>query len=127
MARAVWIYFLSKFTEFLDTFFFIARKKFANVSALQVSKHVFSVSAAPSSIPFPQVIHHGIMPVFAYCQCRWLPGGHESFGGFLNSIVHVIMYSYYFLAALGPGFQRYLWWKKYLTTFQMVQVSERGD
>ncbi len=47
----------------------------------------------------------------------------ESFGGFLNSIVHVIMYSYYFLAALGPQFQRYLWWKKYLTLFQMIQFT----
>ena len=31
------------------------------------------------------------------------------------------MYSYYFLAALGPHMQPYLWWKKYLTTFQMIQ------
>ena len=63
------------------------------------------------------------MPLFAFCQCRWLPGGQESFGGLLNSFVHVVMYSYYFLAALGPAFQRYLWWKKYLTTFQMLQVG----
>lgn len=31
------------------------------------------------------------------------------------------MYSYYFLAALGPRIQPYLWWKKYLTTLQMIQ------
>lgn len=31
------------------------------------------------------------------------------------------MYSYYFLAALGPQLQPYLWWKKYLTTLQMIQ------
>ena len=35
--------------------------------------------------------------------------------------VHVFMYSYYFLASLGPQMQKYLWWKKYLTTFQMIQ------
>ncbi|TRY62206.1 hypothetical protein TCAL_01455 [Tigriopus californicus] len=102
MARIVWIYYLSKFVEFLDTFFFIARKKFSHVSVLQV-------------------VHHSIMPIFAYCLCRWLPGGHESFGGMLNSVVHFIMYGYYFMAALGPQFQKYLWWKKYLTTFQMIQ------
>ena len=28
---------------------------------------------------------------------------------------------YYFLAAFGPQMQKYLWWKKYLTTFQMFQ------
>ena len=57
MARVVWLYYVSKFVEFLDTYFFIARKKFSNVSALQVT-------------------HHGIMPVFGYLLCRWLPGGH---------------------------------------------------
>lgn len=34
---------------------------------------------------------------------------------------HIVMYSYYFLAALGPKIQPYLWWKKYLTVLQMVQ------
>jgi hypothetical protein len=70
-----------------------------------------------------QVVHHGIMPVFGWTLTRWLPGGQESFGGTFNSLVHVIMYSYYFLAALGPHMQKYLWWKRYLTTFQMLQVS----
>ena len=36
MAVVCWLYFASKFTEFADTFFFIARKKFAHVSVLQV-------------------------------------------------------------------------------------------
>lgn len=31
------------------------------------------------------------------------------------------MYTYYLLAAMGPRMQPYLWWKKYLTAFQMVQ------
>lgn len=39
----------------------------------------------------------------------------------LNTFVHIVMYSYYFLAALGPKIQPYLWWKKYLTALQMVQ------
>lgn len=30
------------------------------------------------------------------------------------------MYSYYLLAALLPQYQQYLWWKKYITTLQMV-------
>lgn len=30
------------------------------------------------------------------------------------------MYSYYFLSALGPHMQKYLWWKKYLTRMQIV-------
>jgi hypothetical protein len=55
MAAAAWWYFFSKFTEFFDTFFFLARKKFDNVSTLHV-------------------IHHGIMPFFAWQACRFVPG-----------------------------------------------------
>ncbi len=102
MTRACWLYFMGKFIEFTDTFFFIARKKFTHVSLLQV-------------------IHHGSMPLYGYVMVRWLPGGHETFGGTLNSFIHVFMYGYYFLASLGPHMQKYLWWKKYLTIAQMVQ------
>lgn len=101
MATMTHLYFLSKFIEFADTFFFIARKKFTHVNRLQL-------------------IHHGIMPIQAYMLVRWLPGGHESFGGMFNCFVHVIMYGYYFLAQSGID-RKYLWWKKYLTAFQMFQ------
>ena len=75
MASVCWLYYIFKFTEFADTFFFIARKKFTHVSKLQL-------------------IHHGIMPMHAYTLVRWLPGGQESFGGTFNALVHVIMYRY---------------------------------
>ena len=61
------------------------------------------------------------MPVYSFILVRWLPGGQETFGGIFNSFIHVLMYSYYFLAAMGPHMQKYLWWKKYLTAFQMIQ------
>ena len=35
--------------------------------------------------------------------------------------VHTVMYFYYMCAAFGPGVQKYLWWKKYITTLQLVQ------
>lgn len=44
------------------------------------------------------------------------------FIGLVNTFVHIIMYSYYGLAALGPHMQKYLWWKKYLTSLQLVSV-----
>lgn len=31
------------------------------------------------------------------------------------------MYVYYFLSAFGPGIQKHLWWKKYITTLQLLQ------
>jgi hypothetical protein len=48
-------------------------------------------------------------------------GGHGTLLGVINSFVHIIMYSYYLLAALGPSVQKYLWWKKYLTSLQLVR------
>lgn len=47
-------------------------------------------------------------------------GGHSTFFALLNTFVHIVMYFYYMVAAMGPEFQKYIWWKKYLTTFQMV-------
>jgi len=102
MANAAWWYYFSKFTEFFDTFFFVIRKKFDHVSTLHV-------------------LHHGLMPLFAWEAARFVPGGHESFGGVCNTFIHVVMYAYYFLSALGPWIQPYLWWKRYLTRMQMAQ------
>lgn len=45
-----------------------------------------------------------------------------SFHAMINAMVHVIMYSYYGLSAAGPRFQKYLWWKKYMTAIQLVSV-----
>jgi len=33
----------------------------------------------------------------------------------------VVMYFYYFMAAMGPSVQKYLWWKRYLTKMQLGQ------
>ncbi|KAL5240668.1 hypothetical protein ACI65C_008078 [Semiaphis heraclei] len=102
VARGCWWYYFSKFTEFFDTFFFVMRKKYDQVSTLHV-------------------IHHGIMPLSVWFGVKFTPGGHSTFFGLLNTFVHIIMYSYYMLAAIGPQMQKYLWWKKYLTLLQMVQ------
>lgn len=102
MVHACWWYYFSKFTEFFDTIFFVLRKKNDHVSTLHV-------------------IHHGCMPMSVWFGVKFTPGGHSTFFGFLNTFVHIIMYTYYLLSALGPHMQRYLWWKKYLTTLQMVQ------
>lgn len=102
MVHACWWYFFSKFTEFFDTIFFVLRKKNQHVSTLHV-------------------IHHGVMPMSVWFGVKFTPGGHSTFFGFLNTFVHIVMYTYYLLAALGPQYQKYLWWKKHLTTLQMVQ------
>ncbi|KAG5314220.1 ELVL1 protein, partial [Acromyrmex insinuator] len=102
MAQGCWWYYISKFIELTDTIFFVLRKKNDHISTLHV-------------------IHHGCMPISVWFGVKFTPGGHSTFFGFLNTFVHIIMYSYYLLAALGPQIQPYLWWKKYLTTLQMIQ------
>ncbi|CAE1306490.1 ELOVL4 [Acanthosepion pharaonis] len=36
-------------------------------------------------------------------------------------VIHILMYSYYGLSAIGPSVYPYLWWKKYLTIIQLIQ------
>lgn len=62
-------------------------------------------------------------------KCDWFTdvvpfsaGGMGSFHAMVNSVVHVIMYFYYGLSAAGPRFQKYLWWKKYMTAIQLVHL-----
>lgn len=55
----------------------------------------------------------------------FLAGGMGSFHAMVNSGVHVIMYFYYFLSAAGPQFQKYLWWKKYMTAIQLVRLLKQ--
>ncbi|XP_053602716.1 very long chain fatty acid elongase AAEL008004-like isoform X2 [Plodia interpunctella] len=102
MVHACWWYYFSKFTEFFDTFFFILRKKNDQVSTLHV-------------------IHHGVMPMSVWFGVKFTPGGHSTFFGLLNTFVHIVMYTYYMLTAMGPHMRKYLWWKKYVTTLQMTQ------
>lgn len=102
MAHACWWYMFCKVVELLDTVFFVLRKKNNQVSYL----HLW---------------HHTLMPICAWIGVKFLPGGHGTLLGVINSFVHIIMYSYYLLAAFGPEVQKYLWWKKYLTTLQIVQ------
>ncbi|EGI57586.1 PREDICTED: elongation of very long chain fatty acids protein AAEL008004 [Acromyrmex echinatior] len=104
VARGVYIYFLAKLTELLDTVFFVLRKK-------------------DKQITFLHIYHHTVMPMASWGATKYYPGGHGVFVGIINSFVHIIMYAYYLLAALlSHNLQkRYLWWKKYITTLQMSQ------
>ena len=45
------------------------------------------------------------------------------FGATCNSFVHVVMYAYYGLSAIGPQMRPYLWWKRYITKLQLVRST----
>ena len=101
IAKAIWWYYMSKLIEFLDTIFFILRKK-------------------GSQLTFLHVYHHSTMFLFWWVGARFVAGGCALSGAMVNCFVHVVMYSYYGLTAMGPRVRRYLWWKKYLTILQLV-------
>lgn len=105
VARGVYIYFLAKMSELLDTIFFVIRKK-------------------DRQITFLHMYHHTVMPMISWGATKYYPGGHGTLIGVINSFVHIIMYTYYMFSAMGPQFQRYLFWKKYITTLQMVRFEK---
>lgn len=104
IAKALWWYYFSKFIEFFDTIFFILRKK-------------------NSQVTFLHVYHHASMFFLWWIGIKWVAGGQSVLGALINSIVHVVMYSYYALSCLGPRVQKYLWWKKHITHLQLLQFS----
>nr|XP_018902194.1 PREDICTED: elongation of very long chain fatty acids protein AAEL008004-like [Bemisia tabaci]XP_018902196.1 PREDICTED: elongation of very long chain fatty acids protein AAEL008004-like [Bemisia tabaci] len=95
-----WYYFMSKVNDLLDTVFFVLRKQQSHVSFL----HVF---------------HHVNMLILTWMFLKYMKDEHAVLAGALNAFVHVWMYGYYFLAALGPSVQKHLWWKKHVTQLQI--------
>jgi len=90
-----YINYLFKYYELLDTVFLLLSKK---------------------PLEFLHWYHHSMTLWLTYSQLygrstgQWVPIT-------LNLTVHVLMYYYFCRAALGTQ----IWWKKYLTTFQIVQ------
>ncbi|CAH2232420.1 jg19355 [Pararge aegeria aegeria] len=99
---SIWFYFAAKVTELLDTVFFVMRKK-------------------DNQVTFLHLYHHSIMMVGTWAYLKYWPSTTLIFIGFLNSMVHVFMYTYYGLAALGPEVAKYIFWKKYITKIQLIQ------
>ncbi|KAF7725147.1 hypothetical protein EC973_000399 [Apophysomyces ossiformis] len=87
--------YLVKYWELIDTIFLVLKKK---------------------NLEFLHYFHHSMTMVLCYTQL----GGQTSVSWVpivLNLTVHVLMYYYYFRTAAGAK----IWWKKYLTTMQIVQ------
>jgi len=98
-----WLFVMSKFIDLLDTIFFVLRKNFHQVSALHV-------------------IHHSLVPINCWLGLKYVPSESAAFMPFINSFIHAVMYSYYALSSLGPHMKPYLWWKRYLTSMQIIQL-----
>ncbi|KAH8354203.1 hypothetical protein KR084_003112 [Drosophila pseudotakahashii] len=98
-------YIVNKFVDLVETVFFVLRKKNRQISFL----HVF---------------HHVAMVLVSYLYYYFLGYGGIAFPlCFLNVVVHVIMYTYYYLSSISPEVQKSLWWKKYITLAQLTQFA----
>lgn len=69
------------------------------------------------------VVHHGMMPFNTWLASRFLGGGHSAFTPLLNTLVHVLLYFYYLMSAMGPKYSKFVSpCKRYLTTIQLVNI-----
>ncbi|XP_023937836.2 elongation of very long chain fatty acids protein 7-like [Bicyclus anynana] len=102
VTRTVYLYYLLKIADLADTIFFVLRKKFNQLSFL----HIY---------------HHAGMVAVIWTAITYLPGGHGSFVGVINSFVHSVMYFYYMLTVAFPAIKQYVAFKKLVTQIQIVQ------
>jgi len=99
LAKVFWLFYFSKALEFFDTFIMVLRKK-------------------NDQITFLHIYHHALTFGVWWIGMRFVAGGEAYVSVVQNCFVHVVMYSYYLLSAIGF---RDVWWKRYLTQLQMTQ------
>lgn len=98
-----YIYYINKIFDLLDTVFFVLRKNYQQITVL----HVY---------------HHAMMAYCGYWLFRFYgSGGQYCTMAFLNTLVHTVMYFYYFISVTYPELKGKLWWKKYITILQLIQ------
>ncbi|XP_075158039.1 very long chain fatty acid elongase 5-like [Haematobia irritans] len=96
-----YIYFLNKIADCLDTVFFVLTKKYSHMSVL----HIY---------------HHATMIWGSFIYLNILLASQFTIIGYLNTLVHTIMYFYYLLTSLKLNLNLSVW-KKRLTQFQIIQ------
>jgi len=98
LARILWIFYVSKIVEFIDTWIMILKKNDRQISFLHVYHHAT------------------IFPIW-FLVLAFAPGGDSYFSAAQNSFIHVLMYTYYLCASFGIQVP----YKRYLTQAQMLQ------
>jgi len=98
----VYVHYLSKYLDYLDTVFIVLRGK------------------SEQQLSFLHIYHHATIGViWGYLIHIGHGNGTTAFGALINSFIHFIMYSHYLYTSLG--FTNPL--KKYITQAQMIQFS----
>ncbi|XP_075981609.1 very long chain fatty acid elongase 7-like [Anticarsia gemmatalis] len=106
MLSYMWGLVVIKVVEFVETAFFVLRKRDRQASFLHVYHHVTTL-------------------IITWAGVKYVGGGITSFSVMLNAAIHVLMYTYYLFSAEGsPGVKAFLnKYKKWLTVVQMVQFT----
>ncbi|KAK9294275.1 hypothetical protein QLX08_011065 [Tetragonisca angustula] len=103
ISYTMWLVTMLKLIDLVETFVFVLRKKYKQISFLHVYHHVTTI-------------------LLSWLSTKYVPVAMASFTMMLNCSVHVIMYIYYFLSTFGPKIQSALArYKPILTIVQMVQ------
>jgi len=95
----VYLHYISKYIDYIDTLLIVLRKKNNQLSFL----HLYHHSSISIIWAFLLDINHG--------------NGTASFGCLINSFIHVIMYSHYLITSFGINNP----FKKYITQMQITQ------
>lgn len=96
-----WLFYISKWVDYMDTLFIISRSKWRQLSFL----HMF---------------HHSSIIALSWLATHYHPCGYFLIAVQLNAPVHFVMYFYY-LCSSFPSLAPFLWWKNYITTIQLIQ------
>lgn len=152
LARLIYVFYVSKIYEFMDTFIMLLKgnlqqaRGLAEVPTLSFSILIPFPPPPPRQVSLLHVYHHASISCIWWVIAYVAPGGDAYFSAALNSLVHVLMYTYYLMAILigrdakarrsgaraatrlscarrrrQAARDKYLFWGKYLTMFQMAQ------
>jgi len=79
---AIWCFYIAKFIEFFDTFIMLMK-----------------LPSSEKQLSFLHIYHHASIPIVVWFYIMQSTGSMEWLAVSLNSFIHVIMYSYYFIKA----------------------------
>jgi hypothetical protein len=98
----VYIHYLSKYLDYIDTVFIILRGK------------------EKQQLSYLHVYHHSTIGIiWGFLLYRGHGNGTAAFGCFVNSTIHLVMYSHYLYTSLGYHNP----FKKYITRAQLLQFA----
>mmetsp|Transcript_27718 Transcript_27718/g.33884 ORF Transcript_27718/g.33884 Transcript_27718/m.33884 type:complete len:311 (+) Transcript_27718:150-1082(+) len=100
MAKVLWVFYMSKIWDFWDTVFIITRRKWRQLSFL----HVY---------------HHSSIYIIYWLNLRAGYDGDIYYTIIANSLIHLIMYGYYFLRTFNVPVPMFI--KALVTNMQMIQ------